>query len=269
MSVEPSIALEAALADLSALYPVARGFTALQDAAEHELLPFLSRLGAALRSLQRKHGLDDAAAQSAATAILGESARWHEALEALHTSAAYRAALDAWQANDQGALARCIPSVLAGHTPIDPVPPLYFPFAISSGRRRPGSSPFLSPQACADAIDTLAIDGICCEPCSGPWWDRELQPLVCAADALALASPITLRKAIEPRSLSVFAVADELTLRVFSPIVRGPFSVVLAAEAEDEWWEAYEDSYQVFRDRLHRELQRRQRDVELLPSHPL
>src|SRR5262249_17441222 len=100
-------------------------------------------------------------------------------------------------------------------------------------------------------------EGIEPENAEGEWWERELPSLSCAENPEALDTPIALRLAAADVTVAVFGASEEPSCRVFTPRLRARFSVVLAAEATDEWWEAYEDSYTAFRDALQQELGKR------------
>lgn len=268
MSAEQLIALEAILADLSALYPVARSFRPLVDSAEGELLPFLGRLGGRLRQLRRRGGLDDEAVAATSTEILATAAHWNEELDRVQRSPLYGAALAALRDDQQKTLGELIPELLTGYSRIQTPRPLYFPMAITAGRRRPGASPFLHPKAAAEQIIATAATGIRPQAEPGPWWESELPTIVCAADPAALATTVALVCATPPSELSVFALEQESTLRILTPLVGGPFSVVLASEAEDEWWEAYEDDYALFRQRLQTALEEHGLQVVSTPAPP-
>ena len=266
MSAEQLIALEAAQAELGTLYVVARGFTALHTRAEAELLPQLASLASRLRRLVRTSDLTDNEIDAAAREISALRTRWRAELEEVHASTVYQRALAAVAADRQDEIASVIPQVLAGLHLVRPAPPLYFPVSPSSGRRRPGASPFLSAAECADSILHIVTDGY--EPESGgnEWWERELPSIGCADSAAALETPIMLRVDASDVHVAVFGVGDDPGFRIFSPQMRAPFSIVLEADATDEWWEAYQDSYRTFRDALQRELAARGHRATIRPS---
>lgn len=261
MSAEQIIALEAALTDLSNLYSLARGFTALQVRAEAELLPQINVLGARLRRLVRTRQLGEAAIDRTATEMLALAALWRSELEGVRRSPVYQQAVSAVAGNRQAEVADVIPQVLARVRVIQPTPTLYFPVSPSTGRRRAGASPFLSPAACADKILQLLTDGVEPDPAVTDWWERELPSIMCTDTPAGLDAPIALRVAAADVRATVFAEIDAATLRVFTPHLYAPMCVVLARDAEDEWWEAYQDSYHVFRDALQQELAARGRVV--------
>jgi len=254
-SAEQLIALEAAQAELGGLYAVARSFTALHARAEAELLPRLTGLGSRLRGLLRKAQLAEGEVAAAAREILAVRTTWQAELQKIRESAIYEQALAAFAADRQGELADLIPQVFAGlqHVP-QPPPTLYFPVSPSSGRRRPGSSPFLSPPDCAERIVRLLIEGLEPESDAAEWWQRELPSISCADSTAALETPIALGLAASAVAVALFTTADEPSYQIFTPRLHAPLSIVLATEATDEWWEAYQDSYREFRDALTHEL---------------
>jgi hypothetical protein len=260
VSAEQLIALEAAVAELGALYAVAKGFTALHAGAETELLPRVIDLGSRLRRLVRGGHLTAEAIDSAAHEIVALGSEWRVALEQLRTSSVYQRALAALAADHQDELAQLIPQIFADLRLVRPAPTLYFPVSPSSGRRRPGSSPFLSAAACAEYIVQMLTEGIVPDSGGSEWWDTDL-PFISGADApSALDTPIALRLT-GPVQAAVFGVIDAPSFRIFTPRLCTDTSIVLAPEATDEWWEAYEDSYRSFRDTLHQELTTRGQTV--------
>jgi len=264
MSAEQLIGLEAAQAELGTLYAVARSFTALQARAEAELLPHLTGLGRRLRGLLRQARLTDGAVDLAAREIAAVRTTWQAELEQVRASAVYQRTLAAFAADRQEVLAELIPQVFAGMHLVRPVPSLYFPVSPSSGRRRPGISPFLSAAECADRILRIVDDGYESDSGATAWWDRELPSISCADRVAALETPIALCLAASDVRVVVFATSADASLRIFTPRLRAPLSIVLAAEATDEWWEAYQDSYREFRDALRRDLAARGQTVSVL-----
>ena len=254
MSAEQLIALEAALAELGTLYAAAKGFTALQPQAEAELLPRLISLGSNLRSQLRRTQLTQDRIDAVAPDIIALRSKWRLQLESVRTSTAYQQARAALAADDQDDLAVAIPQVFAGLQCVRPAPSLYFPVSPSAGRRRPGSSPFLSAAECAERLVQLLTGGLSPEEATDEWWERDLPSIRCADAIQALETPMALRLAAADVGVAVFAADDEPSFRVFTLRLRAPFSVVLSAEATDEWWEAYDDSYRSFRTALQQEL---------------
>lgn len=254
MSAEQLIGLEAAQAEVGTLYAVARSFTALHARAAAELLPHLAALGSRLRGLLRQARLTDAEVDLAARDLASLRTMWQAELERVRASAVYQRTLAAFAADRQELLAELIPQVFAETHLVRPAPSLYFPVSPSSGRRRPGSSPFLSAAECADRILGIVDNGYEAESSATEWWDRELPAISCAESVAALETPITLCLAASEVHVAVFTTSDDPSLRIFTPRLCAPLSIVLAAEATDEWWEAYQDSYREFRVALQRDL---------------
>jgi hypothetical protein len=254
MSAEQLIALEAALTELGALYAAAKTFTTLQPRAEAELLPRLITLGSSLRSRLRNAQLTQEEIDAVAHDIIALRSTWRVELEQLQASATYQQARAALAQDRQIELARLIPQVFAEVELVRQPPSLFFPVSPSAGRRRPGSSPFLGPVECADRIVQILAEGLTPEEGSEEWWERELPHLSCAGSMEALDTPIALRLAAADVRVAVFAASGAPSFRIFTLRLRAPLSVVLAAEATDEWWEAYDDSYRSFRTALQQEL---------------
>lgn len=254
VAAEQLIALEAAVGEIGGLYTAARNFAALHERAEHELLPQVVALGSRLRSLVRRAQLTDAEIDAAAITIMAVGSEWREALVRVHASELYQQTLAAFAADRQDELAQLIPQVFAGVTLRRPPPSLCLSFSPSAGRRRPGTSPFLSASACADKLTHLLDDGIAPDTTGAEWWERELPMIECADSPGGLDTPIWIRIAAAEVRVAVFAVETDLGCGVFTPRLRAPMSIGIAADATDEWWQAYEDSYHSFRGELLREL---------------
>jgi hypothetical protein len=250
VSAEQLIALEAALTELSALYTAARTFAALRDRAEAVLLPQLLDLGSKLRRRIRTAQLSQEDVDRAAQEILSLRAAWRAELDAVRASPVYRAAQAALAADRQEDLARLLPQTLAAVEVVPPARTLFLPVSPSSGRRRPGVSPFLSAGQCADHIAEMLAGGVVPEETGSEWWERDWPCIVCADDPEVLETPIALRLQGADCETAVFATNDQPTFRIFTRRLRAPMTVVLASQATDEWWQAYEDSYQAFRDAL-------------------
>jgi len=256
--------LEAALGELGTLYTVARSFAALQARAEAELLPRTTALSRKLRTLLRTAQLTADEIDAAAQEILALRAQWLRELGQLRASAVYQKALAAMAHDEQTTLARLLPLIFAGLSLATPAPDLFFPVSASSSRRRPGSSPFVSAPDCASTIRRALDEGLVPDAAGAEWWERELPSLGCTATPAALDTPVSLRLAAADVAVAVFRVADDPSYRVFTPRLRAPFAVVLAIEATDEWWNAYADSYHVFRNALQQELAARGLTVSLV-----
>jgi hypothetical protein len=254
MSAEQLIALEAALAELGTLYASAKGFTALQPRADAELLPRLIGLGSSLRSRLRHAQLNQDEIDAVAEEIVALRSDWRSQLEQLRFSSVYQQARIALAEERPDDLETLIPQVFAGLHRVQPAPSLYFSVSPSSGRRRPGSSPFVSAPECATRVVHLLTAGVTPEESTDDWWERDLPSIRCADAMEGLETPIALQLAAAHVRVAVFALHDEPSFRIFTRCLRAPFSVVLAAEATDEWWEAYDDSYRSFRTALQNEL---------------
>ncbi len=261
VSAEQLIALEAAVAELGSLYTVARSFAALQQRAETILLPGIAALSAQLRDRVRHAHLSEDELNSVAHEIVALGSEWRCELERVHGSAVYQQALRAFAQERQDELRELLPRIFADMRVVSPAPSLYFPISPSSGRQRAGGSHFLSAEQCAEKLSEALAAGLTPDEGGAEWWECELPSIDCADTAAALESPLALRLAAADVHVAVFARVDEPTYRIFTARLRGPMSIVLAAEANDEWWEAYEESYRDFRGALQRELGARGYDV--------
>jgi hypothetical protein len=257
VSLEQILGLNAALTELSDLYVRVRRFALLRAGAELAFLPALTTLGRRLRTLARSGQLGDETVAEAAREILALSAQWSSELQRVRETPEYRRARAASASDDQRTLAAVIPLVFAGLQLLPSPPVLYAPFSPSSGHRKPGTSPFLTPLACAEKILGLLQDGLEPESEPGAWWQQDLPAFTCVDDPAGVDTPIALSFDPAASGRAVFEHAEEQTCVVFARRLAGPFSVALSNEADDEWWTAYDGSYSEFRDMLERELQER------------
>jgi hypothetical protein len=254
VEAEHLIAFEAALAELSGLYVVAKEFRPLRQRAETELLPATAELGARLRRGVRRSELNDRIVDAAAREISLLRETWRRALAELHASDLYQSSLSAYGEQDHRLLSDLIPRLFAGCSSAVNPPPLYYALSPSSGRRRPGSSPFLTPDVCAARITQLRVDGLGAERGGTEWWETELTSLTFACDPAALDTPLALCFAPGDLPVAVFRMDDGDTFRVYAPRVHAAFCVVLQEEVDDEWWQAFSGSYVTWRDALAHEL---------------
>ena len=245
------------MAELGTLYAVAKSFASLRQAAEEEFLPRLLQFGTRLRRLLRQARLSAAEVERAATEVVELRSHWRAALEQVRASPSYQAALRAWTADDQDRLAEEIPRVFKHMCLLHPVTSLFFPVSPSSGRRRPGASPFLSAGAAAERISHVLANGIEPDSDGADWWDQELQYISATDEPNGLDTPIALQVTPADCHVAVFGGGDDAGLRIFTPCLQTRLTVVLAPEAGDEWWQAYDESYTAFRQRLCAELERR------------
>lgn len=269
MSAEPLIALEAAVSELGGLYTAARDFVSLRDAAEHELLPRLLELGRRLRALLRAARLTEREIDDAARDIVALRSEWEAKLQEVHESPLYRRALDAIAANRQKDLPELLPKLLSGLHVLHPTPLLFFPVSVSSGRRRPGTSPFLDVGDLVGRLVDAMDQGLCAEQSLEGGWESDLPSLACALEPHTLDTPVSLQLqpgAANAAGLHVFERSETFAHFVFTKHLLAPLSVVLAAEATDSWWETNELPYPEFRDDIAAELRRRGRTVAVVPG---
>lgn len=254
MDAERLVALEAALAELGGLYTTARNFTALEPKADKALLPRLTSLSSRLRALHRAREMGQGDIDDASREIIELRTSWQTAIEDIHRSALFQEACRAFEKDDQEALARLVPQIFAGvevtTAPADAV------FGVSAAvrRRGPGTSPFLSPEACAEKIERTVIDGVVPRAETDDWWVTELPSIHLATSLADLDTPFAVRLSGSDITAAVFASEAEFGYRLFTPRLSGAFVVEIAASVDDEWWQAFEQPFEDFRDALVKEL---------------
>jgi len=264
VSAEQLIALQAALGELGALYVVAVSFVPLREAAEAKFLPETAALGAQLRKHLREGRMDDVAVDAAARGIAALRVHWHQQLEMLRDSVLYQESLAAWETDQSERLATLLPRLIAGIEPTESPPILFYGVSLASGRRHPGGRPFLSPEACAQKVAAYRSEGIPAEATGKEWWDTELASITFTDDPEALDSPVALRVDPAQTRTPVFLVAGESTFRIYTRVLKIPFTVTLHEEATDEWWQAFEESYQDYRVALAKHLEQDGLVIEVL-----
>jgi len=235
--------------DLARLYETALIFGALRARAERELMPQMNELGALIRQRLRDRTFDSSALRSTAEALHRLTDEWGSVIDSMRGDRNVREAQAAFDRDDQAALRSLLPMIFAGLTPCESTPPaLYYAISLAAPRRRPGARPFLNA---TDAADRIAGFRRGIEPNSGgDWWDDRLRFLSLADDFDALDAPVALVFDLRGTNYTLFRVAEESAMRLYTPRLRAPFSVTLAGDPHDDWWEAAAEPYAAFRDRL-------------------
>jgi hypothetical protein len=135
---------------------------------------------------------------------------------------------------------------------------------VSARRRARSGETLVHPVALADEIAARIGDGV--GPASGD-----------AADEAALPEPIALTAAFDAVGSEIALVRDTSDLvdslledgasgdlLIFGRRLAGPFSVALAAQAEDEWWTASSFAWADYRSQLAEALRQRDIGVEII-----
>lgn len=249
--VEALVGFEAAMAELAALYTRARALTALREAADAQWLPRLESLGRQLRRWRRAGSLDAEALDAACREIASLRAVWQAQIAGVRDAPDCRAVREAVLAGDQTAVRDAVPRLLAGYRAVGPRASLYVPVPVSTGRRRPGTSPFVSAAEAAERVAAMVRDGIvpaALDP------DLDLPGVAGAAEPGLLDSPVAVLAEPEAAGLVVFGEEGRARRCVFTAAPVPVASVWLAPEAGDEWWEAHETPYPAFRDAVRADL---------------
>lgn len=259
------IGLEAAIAELGALYVAAKEFAPLRAAADEELRLGTEKIASELRAHVRHDTLDATVLDRTAARVAELRARWRRALEELRTSPLYREACEAWRDGDAARLGELLPRVFADIHPMAPPPHLYFDVPLAAGRRGGAPSPFLSAEEAATRILTWRDEGVTTSQ-RGEWWRTDLGFLELVADPELLESSVGLR--FEGASVPAAVLTsggDDHLYRLYGSRIRAPFSVVLREESDDAWWDAAESSYEEFRDELASRLRDAGLGVAIIP----
>ena len=220
--------LEAAIADTGALLVRLQKYTPATSAEVVELSQAAFALGDAARRLHRREQLDEPASVTLLADARALVDRLRAVLAGVRAAPAYRAAVAAHAAGDQGALATLLPMVFAGLEPRAAATDLFTPVEwLRRGRRRS------TDDVAADILRTrdegLAADGDDVSPGA----DAELPAVVLTAVPPA-DDPVVLRLP-GARLPPVYRLADTGELLVYTPRLRVPeLSALLAVALPDE-----------------------------------
>jgi len=175
---------------------------------------------------------------------------WQTALDEIRQSSHFADARRAFEADDQEALASLVLNIFAGHQRV-PVPATaHFGVSVAVRRRGPGSSPFLTPEACAEKIERSVRQGLVPAVEAHDWWLADLPPIHLATSLADLDSPFAVRLPGSEITAAVFASDAEFGYRIFTPRLCGDFVVEIATAVDDEWWQALEEPFEEFRTRV-------------------
>lgn len=266
MSAEYWIALDSAQAELGDLYTEARRYRHLADAAEAELLPALTAMGMRLRSLRRERAFDSGKIAAVAHEMHALRDAWLARMHDLRSSAPYTQLREAYAADEQTRVATLVPQVFVDLEAVAEARRIYFGVRVSAPRRRAGEPPFLHSEACVERVLERSAEGFkpagMDEPSDAP--GDALAMLACAVDPNDLDSPVSLTRIAAPGSLALFRRTHDDQAMLFSPHVRGPFSVALCHHWDDAWWESNPENYQEFRDNVAAHLRSQGVDVRIV-----
>lgn len=246
MQTDYIMALDTAQAQLGDLFVLARRFRALRAEADAVFLPAVTRVGLRLRRLRRQDSLPDEAVADVAAEMHALRDAWQERIAALQATGLYSEARAACDANDQAALARLLPQVLAALETVPPPPVLHFAIRVSAVRRGPGSPPFIDSGTCIERIVERMAAGF--RPAGD---DATGFPAISTSDDPdALDSPVSLAVTAAAMPATVFRSLDDEQLVLFTPHLAAAFVPALCHTTDDGWWLTNEESWAEFRDRV-------------------
>jgi len=248
MQADYLIALDHAQAELGDLYTLARRYRDLRDDADRELLAAITEVGIHLRRLRRHHDLVQDEIAATAKHMQGLAEHWRQRVDAIRTTPTYLDALAAYADNDQLALARLLPRVIAAFEVIPTPPRIYFGVRVSAPRRGPGSPHFIDSATCVDRIVERLRAGL--RPPAEEAVGSDFPHLTAATDPDELDSPVSLVLHEANAAIAVFRQLDDLQTVVFTPHLAAPFVPALSRDSSDGWWEASDEPYPQFRERV-------------------
>jgi hypothetical protein len=219
---------------------------------EREVLEPALAIGSEVRLTHRRGG----PARERATAMLDELRRLKDACESaiagVHASAPYRVLVDAWNGGRHGDVAAAAPGVFTAVESYPRCPIVYHPIIVAT--RRAGAEHFITPVACAESIARVAREGIAPARALDLGADEAVQAVALSDGFETLETPIAV--AIDPAVVGVpmcrvVPVGDAL---VYTPLLRVPWHVRVAAAATDEWWAVRPEAYRDYVQELKAEL---------------
>jgi hypothetical protein len=241
------------IAEVGRCYRRGRRYRDIAARCEEHYLAGALEIGSSIRRRDRSGRLDAGAAARAADGLRNLLAGCEAAIAAVHASDLYRRTVAAWEGGYWADVAAAAPSIFASVEPYPDCPTLYYSIAITS--RRAGGDHFISPSACADAVNELHRSGIA-PPSTAPELgaDERIQAVLLSQEFEVTESPIAL--AIEPSALDVprCRIGPAGDAVIYTARLCAPFRVRFAEAVADEWWALQPDAYDDYTDRLTLEL---------------
>lgn len=235
-----------------------QGTAALAD----EVLAAAMRVGDAVRRALRNEA-EDRPNDADCDQLDGLAQRLEAATDALLAEPLAGELRQAAASGDIATAARLALALFAGLERPAAVPDVVYT-GVSARRRSRSGETLVHPVALADEIAARLLDGI--GPASGDAADEATlpEPIALTASFEGVGSEIALAR--RTSDIAAFLLEDGASgdVLVFSRRLAGPFSVALAAEADDEWWAASSFAWTDYRQQLAEALRAKSIDVEVI-----
>jgi len=232
-----------------------RRYRSIAAFCEREVLEPALAIGSEVRCAHRRGG----PARERAAAMIEELRRLKGACESaiaeVHASASYRVLVEAWNGGRHRDVAAAAPAVFTAVEPYPRCPTVYHPVVVAT--RRAGAEHFIAPVDCADSIARVAREGIAPARALDLGADETVQAVALSDDFDTLETPIAL--AIDPAAvgLPMCRVTPAGDALVYTPLLRAPWHVRVAAAVSDEWWAVRPEAYRDYVAELKSELDTR------------
>jgi len=216
--------LEAAIADVGALLVRAEKYRRGTDSEGAALRREALALGDAARRLHRHDALDEPTAERMLAAVAALTERIRALLAAIRHDPDYRTAVAAHAAGDQRTLTRLLPAIFDGLDPVAPPPALFRAVTWRHrGRVRPATD--VTAEVLRTREEGLVAEGD--DP--SPGVDPELGAVL-FRDTPPADDPVVLRLLASALPVPTYRLADTGDYLAYSPRLRAPFDVLLAAD---------------------------------------
>ncbi|HEY2388009.1 MAG TPA: hypothetical protein VGK30_13685 [Candidatus Binatia bacterium] len=232
----------ALLTEIGRCYGVARRYRAIAADCETSILDPALAIGGALRAPAGTARPEDVAEAVRELAALLDAC--NAAVRSVRAGATYRAAEAAWDAGRLVEVAALAPAIFEAVVPDTTAGTLHLPVTVTARR---GGEHFLLPAEVAARIDGLLRGGIArADPPPGLGADERLGVVVLETDAESDETPVALAVDSGALALPRFRLDPTDEVLVYTPRLRVPARVRLAASVSDEWWAVRPDAYATF-----------------------
>ncbi|MFN8603601.1 MAG: hypothetical protein U0842_24255 [Candidatus Binatia bacterium] len=227
-----------------------------------EVLADAMRVGDAVRRALRD-GNGDRPNEADCERLDGLAGRLEAATDALLAQPLAADLRRAAAAGDIGVAARLALALFAGLERPAAIPDVVYT-GVNARRRSRSGETLVHPEALADEIAARIAEGIA--PASGDAADEAMlpEPIALTASFEGVGSEIALARATSDIAEDLVEDMASADVLVFSRRLAGPFSVALAAEADDEWWAASSFPWTDYRAQLASALRARNIEVRIL-----
>jgi hypothetical protein len=205
-------------------------------------------IGTTIRQSLRDPERQQREAAHAAEELEAVRQRCERAIDDVHDSTVYQAALTAVTAGAVNDVTRLAPAIFDQVEPFPDAALLYSPLPIAGG---PPGAHFIPPSECAARILAIASEGlIAASPPPELGADERIPAIVLADEHDVAESPLTLVLDAHALPVPVCRLAGSNVALFYAARLHVPFRVRTAAAVSDEWWAIRPDAYREYVDEL-------------------